>query len=197
MEQYLLCKQNRVRPVSREAVTFPVGYAVNGYGLGVTLNVTVEPVNHGHRPHILEMLQRVLAADPWWVHDVNANDLAAVSEWFDQKHTNKAWVALHDGRVVGHAAVKFHDAPDGRFGGTGGEVARVFTDPDFRSMGVASLLANTLVDWAEQSGYGLWLNCVAGSPSHTFWQRLEWIEVSDHVYPVEVERRLGKIMIHH
>ncbi|MEV0441071.1 GNAT family N-acetyltransferase [Streptomyces spectabilis] len=96
------------------------------------------------------------------VHSVDRYPVEGVDQpeaWIKTPSLIQAWVAVSEGRIVGHAGVSRPNGDESaalwfeRSGENASQVivaARLFVDPEARGMGVGKRLTETVMDYAEQ-----------------------------------------------
>lgn len=109
-----------------------------------------------------------------------------LQSWLLSGNTLQAWVAEHNGQIVGHAVVNKPGEGD-EMAAAGREkhpsetfaiLARFFVGPTARNRGVARQLVEAAVEWSRENGLRLVLEVlVKDQAAMRLYERLGWIQI--------------------
>ena len=163
--------------------------------------VSIRPRRVEDHPELEQLGRRVHRTDGYPVYLPDGDILAFVVS----EHALDAWVAVDEGRVVGHVALHRRSSPGvlalaaGRLGITAAEcgvVARLLVARELRRAGVGRALLDHAADQCRQRGLTPVLDVVDGTgPAIALYERAGWqrlgtvrfplpdgSELSEHVY---------------
>ncbi|NUT21159.1 MAG: GNAT family N-acetyltransferase [Hamadaea sp.] len=140
------------------------------------MDVVVIPRNEEHVAACVEALREVHEADAYpirWPADPVA--------WLSPADALEIRVAVHNGRVVGHAVLRGTNPPaavQAQMKGEPAMLSRLFTTPSVRGTGVARRLVDEVTAWSAERAYHLFLDVADNAPgARRFYERLGWQHV--------------------
>ena len=123
-------------------------------------------------PALLDALSATHRADQYPVLPTHVT-----SEWLLDGDDGMAWVAEHDGQVVGHVAVAEADEDPNAL-----SVHRLFVRPGARGQGVASTLLTTVETYSKVLAQDLFLEVVShNTEAMRLYESRGWRRVSGYV----------------
>ncbi len=98
------------------------------------------------------------------------------TRWLTPRNTLRAWVAVAQAEIVGHAMVR------GEADAATAFVSRLFVSPTWRGFGLGARLLELASRWAAEHGCGLELEVDSGRLAAIgLYERMGWRKTGEHV----------------
>jgi len=106
-------------------------------------------------------------------------------------------LAVEEGRIVGFAQLRWGATPACVVAGTPGEIQRIYVSKEWQGRGVAQALMNASLREIMKRGSDVaWLGVWERNPKAiSFYRKLGFAEVGDHVFPLGRDSQRDIIMV--